>query len=112
MEAAIAARRRGGRYPVGLFCYRRDNDVEHGAVLTADHVIAIDILDPHPLLQALLQEMDSIAAELRCSAVRSHVHHGASDITNSLIAAGHRIEGAMTFKPLLHSLRQGPAAPR
>ena len=114
-EGVIAARRVNQPYPCGLFCYRRDNDVEHGAVLTADHIIALDILDPRPVLDALLGELDAMAARLGCRAVRSLVHHGGADITEGFVEAGHRVDGASLCKPAITmgaGGRGGPTAQR
>lgn len=100
-EGVIAARRSGRDFPSGLFCYRRENDMQHGTVLTADHVVAVDILDPRPLLDALLREMDALAKRHGCVAVRAFVHQGSTDVTGSFIDAGHRVDGATMFKRLI-----------
>lgn len=72
----LAARYAGQRFPCGLFCYRRERDLCRGLVLTAEHLVAVDLLDPRPVLAALLRELDTLGARLGCDAVRIAVPPG------------------------------------
>lgn len=69
----VAVRYAGQRFPCGLFCYRREHDLRHGLVLTAEHLVALGVLDPAPVLAALVRELEAIGAQLGCSAVRVSV---------------------------------------
>src|SRR5215471_144126 len=96
----MVARRAGQPFPCGLFCYRKDRDLKHGTVLTADHIVALDILNPKPILAALVEELDVLAARLGCTAVHSVVRDGSHDIASGLLAAGHRRESETLTKRL------------
>jgi hypothetical protein len=100
----VTVRREGRIYPCGLFCYRVEDDLKLGKVLTADHFVAVDLLDPGAVLAALVEELDVLAKRLGCQAVRSLVHGGAPTVAGGLFAAGHRPEGAT---PLLKKLPAG-----
>ena len=53
-QSGIMVVRRAPRpMPCGLFLWRRDEDLTHGAVLVAEHLIAIDLLDTEPVMAAL-----------------------------------------------------------
>ena len=103
----VTVRRDGRTFPCGLFCYRVEHDLSLGKVLTADHFVAVDLLDPEAVLAALVGELDVLAERLGCGAVRSLVHGGAPTVAGGLYAAGHRPEGAM---PLVKKLPGGPCA--
>jgi hypothetical protein len=87
-------------FPTGLFCYRREPDLPNGYVLFADHFVAIDLLDPQPIIDAMVAELDALAARLGCHAIRSVVHNDASRVSAGLSAAGHKPEGATLCKQL------------
>jgi hypothetical protein len=100
----IAARRAGRVFPSGLFCYRVEDDLKLGKVLSADHFVAVDLLDPGAVLAALVEELDGLAKRLGCKAVRSLVHGGEPSVKDDLYAAGHRPEGAaLLLKELLET---------
>ena len=42
----VTVRREARTFPCGLFCYRVEDDLKLGKVLTADHFVAVDLLDP------------------------------------------------------------------
>lgn len=95
-QAGIVVARRVGRpYPCGLFCYRVENDLERGRVLTADHFVAVDLLDPAAVLDALVRELEALGARLGCSAVRGVVHGQQTDLAGGLSAAGHALEASL-----------------
>lgn len=66
----VTARYNGQPHPSGLCCFRREPDLRHGRVLTAEHLVAFDLLDPGPLLTALLGELQALAERLSCGAIR------------------------------------------
>ena len=85
-------------FPSGLVCYRKQQDLSLGAVLVADHFVAVDLLDPGPIVEALAAALDNLAVRLECRAIRSVVHQTTQDVTSGLVAAGHRPEGATLCK--------------
>jgi hypothetical protein len=99
----IAIRRDGRDFPCGLFCYRVEEDLKLGRVLTADHFVAVDLLDPAAVLAALVAELDALAQRLDCRAVRGVVHGGSPDLAGGLAAAGHRPEASLLLKRLLEA---------
>lgn len=116
-QSGIMVVRRGPRpMPCGLFIWRRDEDLEHGAVLVAEHLVAIDLLDPEPVMAALVVELEALAQRLGCGGVRTMVIHPDAPITASLLAAGHTKEGAALWKRVdgaptaVMSVREPPAA--
>ena len=86
--------------PCGLFIYRREDDLAHGPILVAEHMVAIDVLDPQSVMSALVSELEALAERLGCSAIRTMVLGQASLATSGLYAAGHRPEGATLWKPV------------
>ena len=73
-EGVTTARHEGRRHPCGLCCWRRDVDLEAGQVLTAEHIIAMDLLDPAAVIDALAVGLEHLARRLGCSSVRSVLH--------------------------------------
>jgi hypothetical protein len=107
----VTARREGRSFPCGLFCYRVDEDLSLGRILVADHFVAIDLLDPGAVLDALVEELDGLARRLECKAVRSLVHGGTSGVADSLDAAGHRPDDAsLLLKRLPRAVLGGACA--
>ena len=94
----MVARRAGRPHPCGLVCYRRERELGRGAVLTASHFVALDILDPGPVLAALVAALEALARELGCGAVRATVAPGNREVGVVLQAAGHRPEGETLVK--------------
>lgn len=72
----VAVRYARRPFPSGLFCYRRERDLSRGRVLTAEHLVALDLLDPETVLTALLHEIDTLGARLGCGAARVVVPPG------------------------------------
>jgi hypothetical protein len=90
--------------PCGLFLYRREHDLVHGPILVAEHMVAIDVLDPQSVMSALVSDLEELAERLGCSAVRTMVLGQASLAASGLHAAGHRPEGATLWKPIEDTL--------
>lgn len=84
--------------PCGLFVYRRESDLARGPVLVAEHFVAVDLLDPAPVMRALVAELDALAQRLGCQAIRAMVLSDASLLASGLHAAGHRAEGEALWK--------------
>jgi hypothetical protein len=95
----MVAQASGRRYPSGLFCYHVQADLEYGQILTTDYIVALDILDPAPVIRALLAEMDALAAGFECGAVRAILRNRTGHLAQELHAAGHLPEGASLLKP-------------
>lgn len=92
--------RQSRQLPCGLFLYRREIDLVHGPILVAEHMIAVDVLDPESVMQALVADLEALAERLGCSAIRTMVFGQASLAASGLYAAGHRPEGATLWKPI------------
>jgi hypothetical protein len=100
-QSGIMVVRRAPRpMPCGLFIWRRDEDLEHGAVLVAEHLVAIDLLDHGPVMAALVMELEKLAQRLSCGGIRTMVIRPDAPIAARLLAAGHAKEGAAMWKPL------------
>jgi len=93
--------------PCGLFIYRRQEDLTHGPILVAEHFVALDLLDPAPAMRALVEELDRLAKQLSCTAIRAVVLGETSLVASGLREAGHRHEGATLWKQLLGEKRRG-----
>lgn len=96
----VVAKRTGRSFPCGLFCYRVEQDLERGRTLTADHFVAVDLLEPAAVLDALVHELDALAARLRCTAVRGIVHGRQAALAGELSAAGHALEASLFGRSL------------
>ena len=97
----MVVRRPARPMPCGLFVWRREDDLAHGPTLVAEHIVALDLLDPAPVMRALIEELDRLAKEFGCSAIRAMVLGQESLVASGLRAAGHRPEGATLWKELL-----------
>jgi hypothetical protein len=96
----LVARRNQRQHACGLFYYRKELDLQHGEILMADHFVAVDLLDPRPVVAALIEALEKLAYNLECAAIRSVVHASSSDIASELFSAGHYLEGATLWKTL------------
>lgn len=96
----MAVRRHPRPLPCGLFIYRRTLDLKHGSVLVAEHMVAIDLLDPEPVMQVLVQELDALAQRLGCGGIRTMVIGADAPFASRLRAAGHAHTGATLWKAL------------
>lgn len=100
-ESGILAVTRAGRtLPCGVFLYRREPQLPDGAILVAEHFVAMDVVDAQPVVQALVTELDLLAKRLGCVAIRVVVPGDASLLRSGLQAAGHRPHGLALWKPV------------
>ena len=95
----MVAQRDGRAHPCGMFCYHIEQDLDGASVLVAKHLVALDILDPQPVLAVLVAELDALAARFGCVAVRAAVADAAVQVAAVLAHAGHRREGQTLGKP-------------
>lgn len=110
-EGVIVVVRRPRLLPCGLFVYRREVDLERGPVLVAEHFVAVDVLDPEPVMHALIDELDGLARRLECGAIRAMVLGKSSQLAARLHAAGHRAEGAALWKDVETPAAGGATVP-
>lgn len=99
-EGIIVVVRQPRQLPCGLFVYRCEPELGRGMVLVAEHFVALDLLDPTPVMRALVEELDALARRLGCRAIRAVVLSQASSIAMRLRDAGHRREGETLWKEL------------
>jgi len=97
-ERGILAGVGEGGYLCGLLVFRVVHDLRHGRVLTADHVLALDIVARKPVAAALLAALEELSEALGCDAL----HTGFDTPQESLKAvwegAGHQIERTLLCK--------------
>lgn len=96
----MTATRTASRFPSGMFCYRCHEDLALGQVVTADYFVAVDILDPRPVVGVMVAALEHLGSQLHCNAVRSVVHGHASTLSTCLEHAGHRLEACNFVKPI------------
>ena len=77
-----------------------DKTLGQGKVLIAEYFVAVDLLDPKAVLEALVAELDALGHRLDCNAVRSVVHGGEPEVAGGLVAAGHAPEASLLLKAL------------
>jgi hypothetical protein len=103
-RAAVAGimviRRRARPHPCGLFVYRREQDLSHGPILVAEHVVAVDLLDARPVMHALLHDMEALARRLGCTAIRTVLLGSELLAADRMAEAGHAPEGETLWKQL------------
>lgn len=100
-QAGVMVIRRAARaHPTGLFVYRREHDLAHGPILVAEHVIAVDVLDEKPVMQALLGELEALARRLDCAAIRTVLLRPEMVLAERLTEAGHAVDGETLWKRL------------
>lgn len=89
----LVARRSGSPHFCGAVCFRRSRDPNLGAVLTAEHLVALDLLCPQAIVAALVGALDGIAGTLSCQVIRLIVLAGQPGLDRTLEAYGHRPAG-------------------
>jgi hypothetical protein len=93
-EGVLVVRRPALRHPSGAVCYRRDRGMGPASTLTAEHFIALDLLEPAAVLAALAEGLDGVAERLGCNTILSIVH-GDPSLVENLRSAGHAPDGVV-----------------
>jgi hypothetical protein len=70
LAGILVAKHDTHRHLSGLVCYRRELDLVQGRVMQARNLIGIDILDPKPIISALINGVAALARSGDCSKVR------------------------------------------
>ena len=96
----IAVTRRGRSLPCGMFLYRCEKRLPEGAALVAEHFVALDVIDPQPVVDALIEELDALARRRGCTTIRVLVPGDASLLQSGLQAAGLRPRGLALCRPV------------
>ena len=89
---------------VGLFSYRVDEDLRHGATLVVDTFIALDIVDPEKVTRALAAAMERQAEDIGCRAIHVSIPENRPNsggrMVQLLLEQGHHVESLSLCKPL------------
>jgi hypothetical protein len=99
----VAVTRRGRNMPCGAFIYRCQRNLP-GAELVAEHFVALDVLYPDAVMQALVAELDALAQRLGCASIRVLVAGDASLLQDGLEAAGLRPQAVALRKSVTEGL--------
>lgn len=97
-EGILVARRRGHALPCGAVCYHLDHDLRFGRVMTVEHVVALDLLDPQLVRTALTAALESLAIVLGCDIIRSILSDHEAELVEELRLAGHSKNGLTLTK--------------
>lgn len=101
----MTAQRRG--YIHGLYSYAVEPHIAHRRLLVIDNFVALDLFDPGGVTDVLLGSMETLATELRCTAVHTNLPH--SDgfepeyrrwLIEQFTARGHHAENLLFCKNL------------
>jgi hypothetical protein len=76
LAGILIARRTARRHICGLVCYRLEADFSSGRVIQARNLIGIDILDPRPIISALISKLGRVAQDNGCAAVHVSIPEG------------------------------------
>lgn len=87
-------------YFCGLGLWRRRVSLRRGAVLTADHLVVLDLIDPQAVADALIRGLERVAATLCCRGIELALPRGETRLIDRLRGSGHDIEGVILCKPL------------
>ncbi|MFV3076630.1 hypothetical protein [Niveispirillum fermenti] len=94
-------------YIHGIYAFQALPSPKHGKVLQVDMFLALDLIEPEAAIDLLLNDMDSVAADLGCGAVHLHLPQregiGAS-VSMALARAldhGHYREDLRLCRPLV-----------
>lgn len=88
-----------GGHACGLAIYRvLHDDLRHGRVLSADHVIVLDIVDPRPVAVALANALEGLSEALGCAALRTGFDASQRSLRTLWQASGHRVEKTLLCK--------------
>ncbi|MGE5203883.1 MAG: hypothetical protein ACM3O6_17630 [Acidobacteriota bacterium] len=99
-ERRILAAVGEGGYLCGLLIYRVEHDLRHGRVLTAEHVIALDIVDRKPVAAALLAALEDLSEALGCDALYTSFDTPQESLRAVWEGAGHQIARTLLCKTI------------
>lgn len=90
---------------LGLGAYRLAPDLEHGSILTAEHLIAIDIIDRESVARALIDALEDLATLRRCAVIHATVtdrtaRESKSWLVGMLTACSYEVQGLRLGKAL------------
>ena len=105
--AGIMTAQNGG-YIHGLFSYSVEDHLEHRRILLIDNVFVVDLFNPHLVAEALLRAAETLAHDLKCSAVHTLLPRGSEDhegyaewLRQRFQEMGHHIETTALCKRLI-----------
>lgn len=97
--AGILAAESGRGYIHGLFSYSVRVVLNQESVLTVENFIALDMGDRAAAIKSLIVMMETLARDLRCSAIHTHIpdgwttgYNGGNGLLGHLRDAGHSLE--------------------
>jgi hypothetical protein len=91
-QGILTLRRPSRAHLCGLVWYGYTADLEAGRVLEARHLIAVDIVDPTPLIRSLTGALQKIAEREQCTRVRILLPDQA-DLAASITRGGFATDG-------------------
>lgn len=100
----MVAYRSGNPHPSGLFCYVKEVDLTYGTVLSASHLVVLDMFDPDGVYAALVASLEALGRQLGCKMIRCAPAGGVADAAHSFLEAGHKVDGAVFYKAVEHCL--------
>ncbi len=98
-SGCIVLRGEGG-YLCGLCIYRCEDDLRHGRILRATHFLAMDVVDSVHVAAALLDCLDSVAAQQGCQAIHTLLPQQDRTLIAQFQSNGHRLEEVGLCKTL------------
>lgn len=98
-QGIIAIRNEAG-YLCGLFVFRAEPDLHHGRALVVDPVAALDVIDVKPVVQAMVETAESMAARLGCEVARFRIPAPQGWMAQQLQGAGHHVEANVLSTPI------------
>ena len=103
-RGVMVAYRSGNPHPSGLFCYVKEVDLTYGTVLSASHLVVLDMFDPDGVYAALVASLEALGRQLGCKMIRCAPAGGVADAAHSFLEAGHKVDGAVFYKAVEHCL--------
>ncbi|GAB0119948.1 hypothetical protein [Acidisoma sp. 7E03] len=97
-EGVLVARRGSRALPCGAACYRLDQDLRFGHVLTVEHLVAIDLFHPQAVRAALAVALEGVAHGLGCDVIRAILPEQDVEAAEELRLSGHRPDGRTLTK--------------
>lgn len=108
-RGVLVAHRSGAPFPCGALCYRMQHAIGADKLVEIEHLAAADLLDPDPVLAALLASLETLARENGCGAIRTALPNLPPALIRAFGGAGHQLCGVVLGKTL--GATPGCAAP-